>query len=321
MLKIFFIIVLVFQVQIKAQSYQILIINTVLMTTRKLIVCAIASLFAVKSFSQSDEKKTRFGIVLTPQLDWLRTGNAKEYTGNGVAAKFGLGLSMEFKINDVVHFLTGIGGVFGGGTENYNVGSTPIGYYADNSLNPVKISDLNNELNQNAASQTAYFNGHQSYKLLTRDYKTTYVTIPLALKMMTKEIGALKYFGIFGGNVEFLTGATATDQIVNTTTNVTSTNTGIDVKSDCEFFKVGLNIGAGAEYTLSGTTAITFGLNYYRGFTSLTSSSSGYLITGNSNFNGSPQSSFSPVNNTGGFTSLKHSIYGDGIALTVGILF
>lgn len=291
------------------------------MTTRKLIVVAIASLFAVKSFSQADEKKARFGIVLTPQLDWLRTGNAKEYTGNGVSGKFGLGLSMEFKINDVVHFMTGIGGVFGGGTENYNVGSTPIGYIADNSQNPSKISDLNAALNADTATRGTYFRTHPSYRLLTRSFKTTYVTIPLALKMMTKEIGAFKYFGVFGGNLEFLTGATATDDIVNTATNGSTTNTGVDVRGDCNFFKVGLNVGAGAEYTLSGTTAITFGLNYYRAFTSLASSSSAYLITGNTNYNTDPQASFSYKNNTGGYTPLKHSIYGDGIALTVGILF
>ncbi len=293
------------------------------MTTRKLLVCAFVFLSSTQFFAQ-DSKTVRFGMDITPQIDWLRSGNTKDYLHQGVNGKLGFGLDLEFKITDVVKFSTGIGGTFSGGGESYNTGTTPIGYYMDNSQNPVKISDLNNELNQPVSSQIPYWSGHQSYRLLSRVYKTTYITIPLTLKMMTKPIGPLKYFGIFGGNIEILASATATDQLINTnpaTPNQALTVSGVNMMSDCNLFKASLNVGAGAEYTLSGTTGITFGINYLRAFTSLSSSTSNYLISGNPTYNTNPSTSFSPGANSGGFTALSHSLYGDAVVLKIGILF
>jgi hypothetical protein len=298
------------------------------MTTRKLLVFAIALIFSFNLFGQ-DQKSVRFGMLVTPQIDWLRSGTPKDYLHDGVNGKFGFGLSLEFRLTDVVHFMTGIGGTFAGGGETYIAGTTPLGYYMDNSLNPVKISDLNNQLNSDAKNSLGvgngiasdpYWNNHTPYRLLSRVYKTTYVTIPLALKMMTKPIGPLKYFGVFGGNIEILASATATDQLTNAYTGQALTQSGVDVKNDCNLFKASLNVGAGAEYTLSGTTALTFGINYLRAFTSMTSSPSDYLIKGNANST-DPKTSLAPGNNTGGFNGLSHSLYGDGIALTVGVLF
>ncbi len=292
------------------------------MRTRKLLVLAVVLSITANIFGQTDQKSVRFGMLITPQIDWLRSGNTKEYAHDGVNGKFGFGLSLEFRVTDVVHFMTGIGGTFAGGGEVYNVGTTPIGYYADNSQNPVAIKDLNSELNASASSQASYWDpaNHSSYKLQSRVVKTTYVTIPVVLKMMTKQIGPLKYFGIFGGNLEVLATAKATDQVVESSSGKSFTLTDLDVHNDCNLFKASLNVGLGGEYTLSGTTAVTFGLNYYRAFTSLSNSSSNYLIYGNPN-SSDPKASFSPANNTGGFTNLKHTTYGDGIALTVGILF
>jgi hypothetical protein len=293
------------------------------MRTRTLLAFAFILMFSAQTFSQTDQKGVRFGMLVTPQIDWLRSGDTKQYAHDGVNGKFGFGLSLEFRLTDVVHFMTGIGGTFAGGGVNYTVGATPIGYYADNAQNPIKISDLNGELNSKDYHFDPYWDpsNHSSYKLLSRVYKTTYVTIPVTLKMMTKPIGPLKYFGIFGGNLEVLTGAKATDQVLETSSNKAFTLTAIDVKNDCNFFKASLNVGLGAEYTLSGTTALTFGLNYYRAFTSLTNTSSSYLIKGNSNYNSDPNQSLSPAHNSGGFSSLSHSTFGDGIALTVGVLF
>jgi hypothetical protein len=292
------------------------------MRTRTLLAFAFVTMFSAQSFSQTDQKGVRFGMLITPQLDLERSGDTKNYAHDGINGKFGFGLSMEFRMTDVVHFMTGIGGTFGGGGENYNVGNTQIGYYADASQNPVKISDLNHELNTNSYIGDPYWDpkNHSSYKLMSRVYKTTYITIPLTLKMMTKAIGPLKYFGIFGGNLEFLTSAKATDQVIETSSNKTFTISDVDVKSDCNLFKASLNVGAGAEYSLSGTTALTFGINYYRAFTSMSSNPSNYLIVGQ-NYNGQQDKGFSPSDNTGGFTALKHSLFGDAFALTVGILF
>jgi hypothetical protein len=292
------------------------------MTTRKLLVFALVLLFTNQLFCQdSNSKSVRFGMEITPQIDWLRSGQTKSYVHDGVNGKFGFGLDLEFRITDVVKFSTGIGGTFSGGGETYISGTTPLGYYMDNNQNAIKISDLNNELNQPAGSQLVYWSNHQSYRLLSRIYKTTYITIPLTLKMMTKPIGPLKYFGVFGGNIDILASATATDQLTNTYTNQALTVSGVDMKSDCNLFKASLNVGAGAEYTLSGTTGLTFGINYYRAFTSLSSSTSNYLISGNGTYSTDPNHSLSPIANSGGFTPLNHSLFGDAVVLKIGVLF
>ncbi len=273
------------------------------MTTRKLLVFAIALLFSFHAFSQ-DNKSMRFGMVITPQLDWERSGNTKLFAHDGVNGKFGFGLTTEFKITDNVHFLTGIGGTFSGGGENYNLQDT-VGYFVDKSQNLIKVSDVN--------GGSSSLVGGSAYRLIHRDYKTTYVTIPVLLKMMTKPIGPFRYFGEFGGNIEILTKAHANDQVELLTakgySSSTVTITDLNIYSDCIPFKASLNVGAGAEYTLSGSTAVVVSLNYYRSFLSLTKSTSEYLIDGHQP---------SPV----GFTPLtNHGIYGDGVALTIGILF
>ena len=43
--------------------------------------------------------------------------------------------------------------------------------------------------------------GNNIYWLKERKYKVNYVTIPIGLKLKTKEIGYLTYFGEFGGNI------------------------------------------------------------------------------------------------------------------------
>lgn len=272
------------------------------MRTRTLLAFAFIILFTARGFSQTDQKGIRFGMLITPQLDWERSGNTKLYAHDGINGKFGFGLSMEFRVTDVVHFVTGIGGTFSGGGENYNMNDT-IGYVVDKSQNQIKISDLNS-----TPSSLINPNNHP-YRLIHRDYKTTYVTIPVALKMMTKPIGALKYFGEFGGNIEILTKAHANDRVLDMRSNSTATITltDLNIYSDCIPVKASLNVGAGTEYNLSGTTSLVISLNYYRSFTPLSKGTSQYLFDRNTS--------------SSGLTPLSHSIYGDGIALTIGILF
>jgi hypothetical protein len=270
------------------------------MKTRTILVSLFFVLFS-SSFLAQDTKSMRFGMFISPQLDWERSGNTKLYAHDGINGKFGFGLSMEFKITDVVHFQTGIGGTFSGGGEKYTVSDT-IGYVTDHAGNPIKVSDLNSNIAGNFANPSNHL-----YRLLHRQFKTSYVTIPVLLKMMTKPIGPLKYFGQFGGNLEILTKASSDDQ-VQLSNNTTTTLTANNIYSDCIPVKASLNVGAGAEYNLSGSTSVVISLNYMRAFTSVSKGTSDYLLDYS-------QSS------TGGLTALKHSIFGDGIGLTIGILF
>jgi hypothetical protein len=271
------------------------------MKTRTILVGLFILMFTSPFFGQ-DVKNIRFGMLIDPQLDWERSGNTKLYTHDGINGKFGFGLSMEFKITDVVHFQTGIGGTFSGGGEKYTNSDT-VGYVTDHAGNPIKISDLN------SSASTRNNPSNYVYRLIHRQYKTSYVTIPVLLKMMTKPIGPLKYFGQFGGNLEILTKANADDIVTKDfTTSNTMTNSAINIYSDCIPVKASLNVGAGAEYNISGSTSLVVSLNYLRSFTSLTKGTSEYLVD-------------SSTSTPGTLVGLAHKIYGDGLALSIGIMF
>ena len=85
--------------------------------------------------------------------------------------------------------------------------------------------------------------------------------------MKTKEIGYLTYFGQFGGNIGIKTKGRVTDQASNVLSlNQESTLTDLDLDDGIQPLKVAINVGAGAEYNLSGSTSVFFGISYNHGF-------------------------------------------------------
>lgn len=94
-----------------------------------------------------------------------------------------------------------------------------------------------------------------------------YLMLPLTLKMKTKEIGALKYFGQFGLGSSFAL-KTKADVTTNYGGVVTSMKD-IDADSSVSVIKESLLIGLGAEYNLVGTTSAVFSIMYDNGFTNL----------------------------------------------------
>lgn len=100
--------------------------------------------------------------------------------------------------------------------------------------------------------------------------KFQYVEIPLALKLKTNEIGYLTYFGKFGITPAYT--MKATSEALGTTTNI---------KDDAQPLRMGLIIGIGAEYNLSGSTSLLVGVDFNNGFTNLYQKSAGNDLAGN----------------------------------------
>ena len=122
-----------------------------------------------------------------------------------------------------------------------------------------------------------------------------YVELPLMLKMKTKEIGMMKYFGLFG----FKTGLAVSAKNESSATILGVTTTTTDKKMDDIFpIRESLVIGGGAEYNLSGTTSLVFGISYDNGLTSIFKKKN---------------SKISSVENP--------KMFSNGVVLTVGILF
>ncbi len=270
---------------------------------KKIVTITVMALATNFAFSQADAelKNFRFGLKVTPSLNWLGSEN-KLVSGDGIAPKIGGGVILEFKLAKVVSFETGIQINLDGGYVKYNNdGTNKASYYYSN------IDDQIVKYNFGVPGLDSANYTH--YQLNSRKYNFTYVTLPIALKLKTKEIGAFTYFGQVGLNTSFLWKARADDELnqLTTSSNSNVSKSGLDVTSDAAIVNLALSLGLGAEYNISGTTSLLMGLNYGLGFTNVVRSESEYInrkIAGGSATNNYPQ-------------SLKSG----AIVLTVGVLF
>jgi hypothetical protein len=222
----------------------------------------LAFIFAVTLFTNAQgdaSKKFRFGLRIAPEPAWLRSNDKKKIDPTGAVFGFGFGLNMEFRLTDVVNFSTGIGGDFEGGKQDF-LDST---YYTVDKDDVIqKFEDVDSLTN------TSY----STYMLQSRKLKTTALTIPLTLKLMTKEIGGMKYFGQFGVNVGYLLKMRATDQVKTVYKKGVYQSYKEEELTDVNPYvgtipiRMGLNVGFGAEYRLSGSTSAFASINYVHQF-------------------------------------------------------
>jgi len=285
---------------------------------KKIIISAIVlssiSTSIISQEANNFDKKFRFGIRIAPQPTWIKSKD-KNITGGGMNFGFGFGLITEFKFSDIVHLYTGIGGDFENGTINYkkdpNVNYS-VRYYLNSDQEVVELSN---------GMDTATLNNHMitGYDGITsRKIKTTYVTVPITLKMLTQEYSGFRYFAQFGVDLGFRT-KLKTDDNYSTIikhgmeTSASGTNTDIDFKKDGSLLplRIGLNVGLGTEYRIAGTTSLMFSINYFSSFTNLMRNQSKYMVTNMTiDSNGKTQ-----------FTFLKQNLIQNALRINIGILF
>jgi hypothetical protein len=268
------------------------------------------------------DKKFRFGIRATPQPSWLKSDNSGS-KGSGAVFGFGFGLIMEFKLSDIVRFQTGIGGDFEGGWITYrNDADFHANLVVDKENNMVEAK------NGLTADKYELVNGSTQYIMNERKYKTTFVTIPAMLKMMTQEYSGMKYFMMFGGELGIRAGVKGNDSYVSgvkTTITGTSAPTTASVteleKKDINLgkdasaapFRVGMNLGLGTEYRIAGSTSLLLSINYFQSFTNLMKGDSKYLVKG-------VDSSYDPSNGWS-FAKVQQGLTARAIRINIGFLF
>lgn len=262
------------------------------------------------------DKKFRFGLRITPQPTWFssKDNNNKPY---GAKFGFGFGLNMEFKLSNIVALQTGIGGDFEGGNYQfrYDQGNYEVQYWQNSASEFV-------EPKKNQPKTELMNPENTGYLLDDRTIKTTHVTIPAILKMSTNEYSGFKYFGMFGVELGIRVKATATDKYFDSfkydaTGSYTSLGAGeqtnINLNKDASLVPVrfGLNVGAGSEYRIGGSTSAFISINYFRGFTNLLANESDYLV---SKVTTDPQ-------NANTYNFVKQNIIMSAIRINIGILF
>jgi hypothetical protein len=242
---------------------------------------------------ENDIKNFRFGLKAAGQLTWYKPDQKKLYTSDGVSAKGSYGLTMEFRLNKVASINTGFQVDYFGGKLTF----VDNAYYI--------LSKDGSFLEEGDSATT----GASRYKLNSRVYHGTYVTLPFTLKLKTPEIGSLTYFGMFGINNSVRVKTRVNDD-VNLMTNYNtvgahSTQTDLINTNDMNLFMFALNIGGGAEWNLAGTTSLVFGLNWYNGFSNVLKSDSKYLFRDQAN----------------NFETTKQNAKCSAFALSFGVLF
>ena len=262
-----------------------------------------------------NDKKFRFGLKISPTPTWLRSNDIKLVEKNGARFGFGFGLQTEFRINSTASFVTGIGGDYLGGKQNYKNGQGYVLSKENEYTDSEKTDFTKGGANLYASTLV---NGDKFYEIKSRSVKATYVTIPVLLKLMTKDISGFKYFGVFGGNIAIQTKFKCDDEITELKFNgvkyeATGSSTITDMRpaGDLIPVNIGLNAGLGAEYNLSGNTSVFLSINYLRGFINQYQGKSDIMvdkIADNINKGSKPSTS-------------KQSAFSDGVQINIGILF
>ncbi len=296
---------------------------------KKLLALASLVLLASSVSAGGDEneiKNFRFGLKVTPSLNWYKP-DGKILSKNGTAPKFGGGLILEFRLAKVASIQTGLQIDMDGGKIKYNNGgfaapnANTVSYYYNNSDDVIEPYGLtppspSNPANPSQDSTNTYtFNQKFTlYQLNERTYKATYITIPLLLKLKTKEIGMMTYFGQFGINNSFRWSVKADDKLTalsGSNKGATESKTKINISKDAAFYTASLAFGGGVEMNFSGSTSLLIGVNYNLGFTNVVKSDSDYLRRDTNNATGTGSD----------LSQLPQTIKSNAVVLTVGVLF
>lgn len=194
------------------------------------------SAFAQDQPAAQQRKKFKMGFNIAPSVDWLGV-STPDVTLDAAQVKFQYGIVTEFAFANNYAFVTGLEHKLAGASVDY-----------------LKLPH--------------YFTAEgDTFNLDKRNYKLDYLNIPLTLKLMTNQIGYFTYFGKFGVDASFLVRGRADDE--GSYSNDPNTNVDIDnrdIFEELSIFKIGLNVGAGAEWNFSGNTALVFGVSYHHGF-------------------------------------------------------
>jgi hypothetical protein len=248
---------------------------------KSLLLIGACLLFSKVGMSQ-DTKNVRFGIRTTPTINMMNPGTNKKVNKNGAVMKAGIGLVLEFKLSDVASFQTGVEYTGAGLKAKYDKDTAMYRYKDD----AVVESDGLTDTSLFVFNKTG---GGSTYQVTSRKYNIGYLNIPLTFKLRTKEISGMTYFGQIGGNVFIKTSAKADDELKKLTYPTTGAPTGISYASAEPIEKINVSnqvnlltacgsIGAGAEYNISGSTALYASIHYQHHFMNATKADSDYLI-------------------------------------------
>ncbi len=187
--------------------------------------------------STNAQKSFRFGMKAAPLFSWIKPDfrdAPKDFSVEGGGGRIGFvwGPMAEIQLNETFLISTGL----------------------DISYSSGKIKGTLKDSSGSLVDWNQY-------------YKTRFIELPVMLKFRTKEIGYLRYFGLFGLGAGFRYSARTEFSRSSNSTTVTNNDNNSD--KYVNVFRGSMLIGAGVEYSLSGNTALVGSLLFNNGLTNM----------------------------------------------------
>ena len=227
--------------------------STTLLTALALAAATVASAQSPMDFTQF-----RFGLNLSPSISWINTDdNRISRDGTALGIKIAAQAQYFFAPNYAIE--TGIG-------FHFNTGGTLLsrypGRFFDESLG------TNSPYNSPGGTPTGD---------VRLDYSITYLEVPFALRLHTREFGFVRYYVQAPAfTLGIRTGATA--NISGGGINVKEED--LDITKEVTPFALSWGFGGGAEYEVGGGTVLIAGLQFQRVFTDVTKDGGEELYVG-----------------------------------------
>jgi hypothetical protein len=213
----------------------------------KKVVLSLLAVLALGSI-QAQISGYKIGIKLSPNVSYMKSENG-DIAISKAPMRLGYGLVIDKMF-----------------AEKYAIGT---------GVNVYKMGG------QTQYSYTASSNDTTSIYNLTRNYKTTYIEIPLTLKLRTSPIGGMTYWGQFGIGVGYLFRAYGDDVYQKTyqqngssgafiqATGAVVDDSGNEIQKQLMPVRASMIAALGIEYPISGSTALMAGITYNGGLLSV----------------------------------------------------
>jgi len=205
---------------------------------QKIILFVFILSLPILSYSQGRDIDSpfRFGLQFNPLLTWNQGANG--FKPNGIKGGFEYGLNVHYYFFKNVGIESGVYMNHHGAKFNYNrdhiVGADTLKYRYDFNLNNI------------------------------------YVKVPIALRFRTNQIGPVYLFGNFGADFSFLVSSklkfSGRDLSVQSNVDEPVIYEEGNYRVSTAPIRIGLLVGGGIEYPISGSFSITAGIQYNYGF-------------------------------------------------------
>ncbi len=177
----------------------------------------------------AQEKAFQFGFKLGPSIGWIKP-SSDGYERDGARASFNWGFMGDINIMENYAVHTGFNVIYLNGAYTY----------------PDKKK----------------LEGAQDFTIGTtnRVLHLKYIEIPALMRMKTDELGEFTFYGEAGFGLGFNTGAKADDTFI--ADNTSATEKGINVNKQVKFSRFAMILGAGAYYSLGGSSKLMAGIRF-----------------------------------------------------------